>query len=547
MSLLRADLRALCNLPATAAGRRMTVGLVVGLGLLSLMSWWLARSIIDSPELVRMALGKSGDDAALALFGYGLMACPMVATWLGLATAQRQLFETPELMLWRQAPIASFRGPLQVFVRAIFMCTLWATALSAPFLIALLQKSPAGWTAYALLPVAILSCTAPLLATLLAVQIVMVRFLAGRWLRLVLSAVAALASVAFTVWLLLNLFTTGRERTQEVAEVVASGRSLPMTVNAAATMIANAAKNTLTADHVLLVILWMASSLLVFLLASLLHSRAHERFLASDQPLWGRSKRRWPTSLASNVRKKEFAQVLQQPGALIGFAVFAVLVFALARNQVLVTNILSFGRIPSEARNLAALLTWWFLAVLLVLYAHMGRLALWDGAQWPLYMASPCKPGWILRGKLQAIAGFLLWPLLLVCGAGVQMLDVEATTMLWFLGFALSGTLVALGVVAIVGTWPRLMRPDAEGQILQGGKSFLAAMVMVTLFQLTMTPAIIGWRSLTIYAQRNRVTSGMVHEHLPTLLAIAGGYALLVSLVGFWLGGRNYKKLLAPR
>ena len=39
----------------------------------------------------------------------------------------------------------------------------------------------------------------PLLATLLAVQIVMVRFLAGRWLRLILSAIAAGGFVAFRV------------------------------------------------------------------------------------------------------------------------------------------------------------------------------------------------------------------------------------------------------------------------------------------------------------------------------------------------------------
>ena len=320
-----------------------------------------------------------------------------------------------------------------------------------------------------------------------------------------------------------------------------------MSVRAAAEMLHHAATDTLASSHVVPVLLWILASFAVFGLTSLLHARAHERHLESDRPLWRRSGSRWPTSLSSNVRKKEFAQVLQQPGALIGFLVFAILVFALAREHVLVDSILRQTRLPREVRTIAALLTWWFLAVLLVLYTHMGRLALWDGSQWPLYMASPERPGSILRGKLQAIATFLLWPLLLVATVGVQMIGASAREIAWFAGFALAGTLGALGVVAVIGTWPRLMRPDAEGQIMQGGKSFLAAMVMVTTFQIVMIPAILFWSYLTRYVRQRPVSSDMVADYLPTLLAGAVGYGLLVAALGTWLGGRNYRTLLAPR
>jgi hypothetical protein len=545
MSLLAADLRALANLPTNAVGRRMTLGLIVGLGLLSLMSWWLAKAVIDSSELQRVMGLSAGQDVTARLIGYGLMTCPMVATWLGLATAQKQLFETPELMLWRQAPIAGYRGPLQIFLRSVFLSTLWATALSAPFVVAVMQKSPAPTLAYALIPLAVLSCTVPLLATLLSVQIVMVRFLAGRWLRLILSAIAALASVGFTIWLLLSLFTNGGARIQEIEVATQDSQRMAITVHAAATMLSGAVNRVLTLQQMLPVLGWTLGSLVLFFCVSLLHPRAHERFIESNRPMWRRSNQRWPTSLASNVRKKEFAQVLQQPGALIGFLVFAVLVFALARERVLVGNILSYSRLPHEVRNLAALLTWWFLAVLLVLYAHMGRLALWDGAQWPLYISSPARPGWILRGKLQAIGVFLLWPLLLVAGIGVQTLGVELKTTLWFLGFALTGTAIALAVVAVVGTWPRLMRPDNEGQILQGGKSFFAAMVMVTTFHITMMPAAVLWSWVT--NPRNRITSFLADEWLPWILGIAASYAAVIAIIGFLVGGWNYRRLLAPR
>lgn len=547
LNLFRADLRALANLPATATGRRITLGMLVGLGLLSLMSWWLASTIINDQRLLRLLGEFSGPDTMPRLLGYGLMTCPMVATWLGLATAQRQLFETPELMLWRQAPISNIAGPLQIFARAVFLSTIWATALAAPFLVAVMQRSPAPASAYAWIPVAIMACTVPLLATLLAVQILMVRFLAGRWLRLVLSIVAALASIAFTIWLLLNLFTTGRDRVDEVVAATELAQRMPLTVRAAANMLANACNQTLEFGHVWPVALWLIGALSLFCVGAAMHARAHERYMESDRPLWRRSNHRWPTSLASNIRRKEFAQVLQQPGALIGFLLFAVLVFVLARERVLVTNILSQQRIAPIAREIAALLTWWFLAVLLVLYAHMGRLALWDGAQWPLYMASPARPESILRGKLQAIAAFLTWPLLLVAVAGSQTLDVSVQGLLWFLGLALGGTLVALGVVAIVGTWPRLMRPDSEGQILQGGKSFLAAMIMVTMFQGALMPAFYLWLQLSNYARRDLVTVEWITEWLPWSLGAAILYGLLVATFGFWVGGRNYRRLLAPR
>ena len=547
MSLLLADLRALCNLPTTAAGRRITISMLIGLGLLSLMSWWLANAIVSDQRLLRLLGERAGEATLPRLLGYGLLTCPMVATWLGLATAQKQLFETPELMLWRQAPISSIAGPLQIFVRAVCLSTIWSTALAAPFVVAVMQRSPAPWPAYALIPIAVITCTVPLLATLLTVQILMVRFLAGRWLRLILSGVAALASVAFTIWLLLNLFSTGSDRIEEVVAATEMSERMPMTVNAAATMLAHACNRTLQPGHLLNALLWLAGSLALFGVGASIHSRAHERYIEANRPIWRRSNHRWPTSLASNVRKKELAQVLQQPGALIGFLLFAVLVFVLANERVLVSNILSQSRIAHAGRDIAAMLTWWFLAVLLVLYAHMGRLALWDGAQWPLYMASPAKPGWILRGKLQAIAALLMWPLLLVACAGAYTLDVDLQSMLWFLGVALAGTLVALGVVAVVGTWPRLMRPDAEGQILQGGKSFVAAMVMVTAVQVALMQAYYLWVRVTQHVQSNRITAYQVGTVMPWILGAAILYGLLVGALGLWIGGRNYRRLLAPR
>ncbi|MCB9876913.1 MAG: hypothetical protein H6835_04840 [Planctomycetes bacterium] len=544
MKLLLADLRALVNLPATAIGRRATFGLLVGLLLLGALSWWFASTVADNPRLL-LLLEQRGQGASLrGLLGYGLMACPMVSTWLGLAMAQRQLFETPELWLWRTAPLPGWRGPLQVLLRAAFLSAVWAGALAGPFVVALLRRSPAGPTAYALLPVAIVACTLPLLATLLSAQIAMARFLSGRALRMVFAALAGAASVGFTLWLLLQLFTTRQHRVQELVDAAAPTRALPPTIEAAAQLLERAASGTAGLADLLPVLGWIGGATALFFAAALLHPRAHERHLEADRPLWRGRGRRWPASLPAAIRKKEFAQVLQQPGALIGFVVFAVLVFGLAQQQVLVTGILANFRVPRELRVVVAMLTQWFLAVLFVLYTHMGRLSLWDGAQWSLYMAAPPRPRAILRGKLQAIAVFLLWPLLLVILAGVKLLDADLLAVSRFVGVAIGGTLAALGVIAVVGTWPRLMRPDRDGQILQGGKTFLAAMVMVTLFEVTLAPAAIAWWWLGDHP--HSFTSAELAQLWPHIVGLAIGYGALVGLAGLWLGGRNYRRLLQP-
>jgi hypothetical protein len=162
-------------------------------------------------------------------------------------------------------------------------------------------------------------------------------------------------------------------------------------------------------------------------------------------------------------------------------------------------------------------------------------------------MGAPSAPGPSLRGLLSPIAVFLLGPLLLVAGAGVQFLGADMRTLSWFAANAVAGTIAALGVLAIVGTWPRLMRPDADGQILQGGKSFLAAMVLVTLFELVVAPALFGWLWLDDHARREGLSRDAARALLPWITAGAFAYALLVGAFGLWLGSRNYRRLLAPR
>jgi hypothetical protein len=546
MALLRADLRALANLPTTSAGRRVAIGTLLGLGLLALMWWSVASTMMRHPQLLPMLHQATGGNSLHGLLGIGLMPCAIAASWLGLSLAQRQLFETPELLLWRTAPIPGWRAAVQVLLRACFLTLLWASALAVPFVVTLLRASPAGWLAYLLLPLAILCCTVPLLATLLAVQIVLVRFFAGRLLRIVLAVVAALASVLFSTWLLLGLFAPEQARLQAVATMPGGPDRLPWTIETAASLLASAANGTLDTAALRGALGWLGLAVSLFWFAAKLHPRAVEKHLEAQAPLLRRRRSRWPTGIAANVRKKEFAQVLQQPGALIGFLVFAVLVFALASERVLVGGLLNDSRLPRDLAHTAAMAVLWFLAVLLVLYAHMGRLALWDGPQWSLYTGSPAAPRAILRGKLEAVLVFLLWPLVLVAGAGAHLFSASLTAVASFVGIALGGTLAALGVLAVVGTSPRLMRPDDGGHIVQGGRSFLAALLLVLLFQLAMSPAMFGWMHVIDHLRTHRIRPETVHAWAPWVVGAAVLHGLSVGGLGIALGVRNYRRLTAP-
>jgi hypothetical protein len=305
----------------------------------------------------------------------------------------------------------------------------------------------------------------------------------------------------------------------------------------------------LDADALRAVLGWLALTIAIFWFAAQLHPGALEQHELAEPPALRRGRRPWPASLAATVRKKEFAQLLQQPGALIQFVLFGVLVWFLARERLLVESILANRQLPVEVAHLGAMLAQWFVAVLLVLYAHMGRLALWDGAQWSLYMAAPAAPGAILRGKLTAIAALLLWPLVLVAGAGVHLLEANRATLIAFLGMGSGGTLAALGVMAVVGTWPRLMRPDDGGQILQGGRTFLAATVLVLLFEVAVSPAVVGWWWLCDQARRSmtglRLETALAWAPAVVAGAVLGGAA--IAGLGTWIGARNYRRLLAPR
>ncbi|MFN9706937.1 MAG: hypothetical protein ACK595_19245, partial [Planctomycetota bacterium] len=301
MNLLLADGRALAGLPRTAAGRRVLAASGGGLLLLGLLSWWFANALLDQPGLVVALHDASDGRSQAALFGHALTACPMVAAWLGLSLAQRTLFEAPELPLWRLAPLPPWRPALQALLRAGFTATLWALAIAGPGIVAVLRRGPAPAWAYALTPLAVVAATLPTLAASLAAQLLIVRYLAGRWLRLLLVLFAAAGSIGFSTWLMLALFGKPQDHARDVLALAAADRPPPWSAGPAADLLAAAAGGRLDLRALRDVALWLLATVVGFRLVGRAHPAACERHLAAEPPAWRRRGGRWPAGLAANV------------------------------------------------------------------------------------------------------------------------------------------------------------------------------------------------------------------------------------------------------
>ena len=221
---------------------------------------------------------------------------------------------------------------------------------------------------------------------------------------------------------------------------------------------------------------------------------------------------------------------------------FGALIWLFASRRMLVQPILESG-MPAPAQQVGSMLLLWSLAVLMALNSNMGRIAVQDSAQWALWQLSPAPAAAILRAKLQALFVLLLWPIALVIAVGVHVLDAGLLPTLVFLGCALFGSLLAIGVLAFVGTLPWLVRPDASGRPGHGARPLVAAMLLVLLFELALVPPVITaiWLGPELAMHPEGLGEAALH-----MLAVCALTGMPVFLTGTWLGSRNFARLLRP-
>lgn len=541
MGLLRADLQGVAN-SLRRDGRAALAGRLLPPLVLGAMYWLIGRILLANHDQVTALLG-AGDPIAY-LVPRALSPCPVVAGWIGFAHGQRQLFEAPELPLWLGAPVWRGRAALQVLLRAAATALLWAAALALPLILQLLQLTGAGFAAYAVLPIALAAGVLPVLCAAFTVQLLLMRLAHGRAARTALSAVSTLAAFGFPLFLLAEVFAGAAGRPAS-APSVAQGTTSPL-LGWSVRLVEAGIHGELSVSAVQPAVLVLLAALLPFLAAAALHPVALENHRLAHRPRrFGR--RGWPAGPVAALRRKELAQLLQQPGAMLHMLLVGAMVWLLAAERMFVGDILAAEAVPVPVTRCAAMLALWFVAVLMLLYAHMGRFAIHDGAQWPLYLQAPVHPGQLLRAKLQVVAVLLLWPVAVAGAAGVHWFDATLPALLAFLLFALCGNVVALSIVAVVGTWPWLVRREPDGRLTQGSRGLLGSLVLVLAFYLSLSPALAVWIALTDGHDRFGAGGLEPAALAPLLLGAALAFALLLAAVAAGLCARNYRRLLRPR
>jgi hypothetical protein len=541
MALLLADLRAFANGLRRRDGHGGLFARLLPPLLLGTMYWLLGSMMLGHPELL-IALQSRGDSQTI-LMAAALSPCPIVAGWIAFAHMHRQLFEAPELGIWLTAPHWRGRAALQLFIRASCTALLWACALAAPFVMQLLFASRAQPFAYSLAPLGIAIAVVPSLAITLGIQIALMRCAAGRSARVALSLLSAMASFGFPVFLLTEVFTGAPARAMALIDSSRVDTGPSPLVAAATQMLASAAKGLVDLAALKSGLVLLVGSCALFLLIARLHPIAVQNHLLAYRPrrLHGG---RWPLQPAAAIRHKEFAQTLQQPGALWQMLIVAVMTGLLASQNLVVHDILAGSILPQWLRQCAAMAILWSIAITMLLYTHMGRLSIWDGQQWPLYLQSPISAGTLLRGKLQTIALLLIWPIVVPAFAGFFWFSANPTTVLIFCGFAIAGTMAALAAIISIGTWPWLIRQETDGRITQGSRGFIGSLALMIVFHLAIAPGYLAYHVLG-------TTTASQRPDCEKLLPYALIGALLIGLLQFALSTKialgNYRRLLAPR
>jgi len=545
MGLLRADLQSLAN-GLRADGRASLVSRFLPPLVLAAMHWTMGALMLQNQRLLRLV--DDGGQPMQNLIGNALSAGPVVAGWIGFALAQRQLFEAPELALWRSSPMGAGRAATQVLLRAFGTSMLWAFALCAPMLAHLLLQAHAGPLAWAAAAIALVAVVAPPLCFVLAVQIAVMRLSRGPIARAALSAISSLSAFGFPVFLLAQVFYGGADNATELARGAERGQDAARGPAAAARLVAECADGAASASSWLAALAPLVAMLVAFFAVAPLHPVAvqnHELARSS-----GRGRRSsWPHRAVAALRKKEFALLFQQPGALVHMLLVGAMVHMFAAQGTFVGGFLAGDRMPPETRQCAAMLTLWFLAALMLLYTHMGRLCTTDGPQWPLYLQSPIAPATLLRAKLQSIGMLMLWPVAVAAWAGAQWLQAGTSAILPFLGFACAGTIMALAIVAVVGTWPWLVRQEGDGRLTQGARGIVGSLTLVFSFYLAVSPAFVAW--VWLLDRFQNIPDHEIREALasllPPMLLVAFGFAGLLFAIAGPLARRNYSRLLAAR
>lgn len=542
--LIWSDLQATANSFVRRGARAPLIGTAMTLLLIGALSQLFGRVLVDAVLQRNEVLAHY---STAALFGLIVTPTSLVSIWFGLAACQRRLFEARELDLLLTAPLRPTRIVFASFGRVWLLTCVYSLALVGPTSHMLLSSFEAPGYAWGVLVGCIALATGAPLAGIIAVTIALLRWFAGRTIKILLTLLISALSLAFSLFLLSAAF--GRERQAHAVLDLASGeRPQPWMIEAAGNLMAASLGEPWAHDSVLRGLGSLALALLVLMFISRWHPGAVERSRLSERPPLSLGLGRpWPTRPIALLRRKEFARILQEPRQLFGLVLYGLMLVLAARTRLLIDAPLAVEEAPERARQVVAMLTLWFLGVLMALPTNFGRFVLGDGRQWDLYRSAPVRPRHLLIAKLQASAAILAWPWIVVAVIGATVLDFDRLAVGVYLALSLCGNALALAILTPIATLPLLVKPQDDGTTGQHGRTLLAVFGLILLFEvLVAVPGIVAWIFL---AHRWEAGAPIPQETTLALYAIgaATAYATALTVPAWWLSRRNLRALLRPR
>lgn len=544
ISLLRADLQVLFNLPRHKDGYPVLFAHAFSIFLLISIGNIITKRLFREPMLFDLLDGPEGAWVAQALFALLMVPVAMQAVWMGMETAKKLWFEGAHLELLLNAPLSGFSVAAYPYFRALFFSTLWGFLLCGPMAHRLLQTVDSPGYAIYLLPIAVWAASTVPLTIIMILNLFFMRWFASPRMKLFLNVLFALVSISFSIFMG-TAFFAGDSLANEALKYTQGKPELPALLSWPAALLGN----TFDGGQVLLQT-WLRAGGLILIGPLFMavfcrwYRRAYENERIAIAPLL-RPKgakalsKGWPVTMHASFFRKDVAMLFQQPGRLFGFFALFVIGFLIVRYPEMSEFWFKRTAIPAGWQQTFALLTFWFLSMMMVLPSAVNSVVFDEAKQWPLIMASPLTGWQFLRGKLRMMAVYLSLPLALILPMGGLFLDFSLGSLIYFVILALFGSFLLIGLGLVVGTCPLFHSGLRNGNPPNMWLAMLAHLLVY--FFLLLVGKEIGmeaWKNLELYYRaglgplEEYADSHLAYLHLAGLITLSlliGGAGLFVS------------------
>ncbi|HEX5053726.1 MAG TPA: hypothetical protein VFZ65_18240 [Planctomycetota bacterium] len=547
--MLGGDLRALRNLFLTREGRGVLLGQLVVLLCMAGGSLALQGAVFGSGELRDVVRGHLDAGVVRSLHGLLLLTPLLFVAAMGTQHLRGELYTATHVPALLAAPVSSRAIVVRAFVRSLFGWSLFGIAFVVPPALMLAGKMP--WPASPGLVIGISAALVALLAPLLACQVLwrvaIVRWCSGAGPRRVLQAANVILFFAVSLALVFG-FVRGRDIGSALAAWFRDRPDLPWLLAAPAALPAAAAGFAQDWPRLLSPLLLLACAVPPLLLAAALYRASYDVFCSSVAPgaaRRGRS-RRWPQAQLPSLLAKLRAETTRVGSNLAGYALLAtVLVVLLAQGM---ARYDFEAKVPLSLRETFFLLSCWQGLSLLVASLSFLNVVGNEQKQIVLLATSPLPRRVVLHAKLVAVSLPFVAMLLVASICGPLVAGVAWTAVAGFLLTAPPIVLCLLGVILVVGTWPRFLRVHDDVPLANSMRSVVPVLVIGVAGVLTLVLQFEARKGLVACYYGHGVFAPHDGGTVAAWLAVAAWAAgLAVFAAGHRLALRNLERLLSAQ